>query len=1041
MDLSALRARMAETSGKTWWRGLDELADTPEFRQMLHREFPEAASEFDDPVGRRSFLKLMSASLALAGATACTRIPDEKIVPYVRAPEDAVPGRPHFYATAMTFAGAATPVLVESHQGRPTKIEPNPEHPATRGGTDVAAQASVLTLYDPDRAQALRFLGEIRPWSQLLGSLQAELNAQKGRQGAGLRLLTGTVISPTLADQIAQLLTAYPQATWVQWEAAGPDNARAGALQAFGEYVEPQFRFDKAAVILSLDADVLGTGPGRLRYTRDIIDGRRLAGEHAVMNRIYVAESTPSLLGLKADHRVALRAADVEAFARAVAAGLGVAGAGAPALPAGVAPAVVTALVKDLAAHKGAAVVVAGDQQPPAVHALAHPMNDALGAVGQTVVYTPTIEARPANQLADLTQLASDLDAGRVDLLVTIGVNPVYDAPPDLKFAERMQKAKLRVFMGLYEDETAALAQWVVPETHFLEHWSDARAFDGTVSIVQPLIAPLYENHSPHELLAVLNGRVDATPYAVVREFWEKQYASAEGRFGPMVKDDGTGHASFDQMARQALHDGFIAGSAFTPREVTLRPEAVGAAAAVPPADALEVTFRPCPNVHDGSLANNGWLQELPRPVTKLVWDNALLVSPDTARRLGVLDQDLVTLRLHGQQIELPVWRLPGQPDNSLMVTIGYGRARAGRVGTGVGVDVNAVRPSAALWMASGAEVAANGERYQLACTQGHFAIENRHHVRSAVLEHYHEEPDFAAHAVHTFGEEMTLYNPDEWKYEGHAWGMSIDLNACTGCNACVVACQAENNIPVVGKDQVARQREMHWLRIDRYYTGEENDPKETYFQPMMCHHCEAAPCEVVCPVAATVHSSEGLNDMVYNRCVGTRYCSHNCPYKVRRFNFFLYNDWETPSLKMVRNPDVTVRSRGVMEKCTYCVQRINWARIDAKREDRGVRDGEVVTACEAACPARAIVFGNVNDASSRVAAAKKLPRAYGALAELNVRPRTTYLAAVRNPNPEIEPYEKPAGGHGHVPAADQEHGDSVKAAPARQGGELTYPR
>ena len=533
MDLSALRARMAETSGKTWWRGLDEFADTPEFQQMLHREFPEAASEFDDPVGRRTFLKLMSASIALAGASACTRIPEEKIVAYVRAPEEAVPGRPLFYATAMPFAGAATPVLVESHQGRPTKIEPNPEHPATRGGTDVAAQAAILTLYDPDRAQAVKFLDEIRPWSQLLTAMQAEMTAQKGKQGAGLRLLTGSVISPTLADQIAQLLTTYPQARWVQWEAASRDNVRAGARQAFGEYVETRYRFDQAKVILSLDADILGAGPGRLRYTRDIIDGRRLGGEPAEMNRLYVAESTPSMTGLKADHRLPVRAAEIEALARAVAAGVGVAGVSAPPLPVGVPASFVAALVKDLVAHKGEAVVVAGDQQPPPVHALAHVMNDALGAVGRTLVYTPTIDARPADQLAELTQLAADMDAGTVDLLVSIGVNPVYDAPPDVTFGERMQKVKLRVFMGLYEDETANLAQWVLPETHFLEHWSDARACDGTVSIVQPLIAPLYENHSPHELLAVLNGRVDATSYKLVREFWEKQYGKLGGQLRP----------------------------------------------------------------------------------------------------------------------------------------------------------------------------------------------------------------------------------------------------------------------------------------------------------------------------------------------------------------------------------------------------------------------------------------------------------------------------------------------------------------------------
>ncbi len=1029
MDLSALQARMAETSGKTWWRGLDELADTPEFRQMLHREFPEAASEFDDPVGRRTFLKLMGASLALGGATACTRIPEEKIVPYARAPEELVPGRPLFYATAMPLPGGAIPVLAESHEGRPTKIEPNPEHPATRGGTDVFSQAAILSLYDPDRAQAVKFLDEIRPWGQFITAIQEEMAAQRERQGAGLRLLTGAVISPTLAGQIADLLAAYPQARWIQWEAAESGAARAGALQAFGEALTPRYQLDKAKVVLSLDEDFLTSSAGRLRYARDFVDARRLADGDTAMNRLYVVESTPTPTGLKADHRLAVRASEIEGLARAVAAGLGVPDVSGGVVPPHVPAAWVPALVRDLLANRGAAVVMAGAQQPAAVHVLAHAMNDLLGAVGETVVFTAPVEARPADGLADLSQLAADMEAGRVDLLVTIGTNPVYDAPPDLAFAQRMARVRLRVFMGLYEDETARLSQWVLPETHFLESWSDTRAFDGTLSVVQPLIAPLYEGHSAHELVAALSGHADAKAFDLVREHWQRQLAS--GSSGAVTQADGQPVASFDQLWQRAIHDGFLAGSALPARAVALRAGAIAPPAPAPAADALEITFRPCPNVIDGRFANNGWLQELPRPITKIAWDNVLAVSPATAKRLGLLDQDLATVRLAGQSVKLPVWRVPGQPDNSLMVHIGYGRTHAGRVGTGVGVDVTPLRSGAARWTATGVEVSASGERYQLACTQGHFAIENRHHVRAGTLAHFRDEPDFARHAVHAVDPGMTLYGNSQWKYEGHAWGMSIDLNACTGCNACVIACQAENNIPVVGKDQVARQREMHWIRIDRYYTGDENDPRESYFQPMACHHCENAPCEVVCPVAATVHSSEGLNDMVYNRCVGTRYCSHNCPYKVRRFNFFLYNDWETPSLKMARNPDVTVRSRGVMEKCTYCVQRINWARIDAKREDRRVRDGEVVTACEAACPSRAIVFGDINDPASRVAKIKQDPRAYGALAELNTRPRTTYLAAVRNPNPGIEP---------PVHAGQPEAGP-LTAAPPMDGGELTYPR
>ena len=1013
IDLSAIRARLA-VPGQTWWRSLDELADTEEFRELLHREFPEQASEFTDPAGRRQFLKLMGASLALAGVSGCTRQPAEQIVPYVKAPEEIVPGKPLVFATAMPFAGAGQPVLVESHMGRPTKIEPNPEHPSAGAGTDVFAQAAILTLYDPDRSQAVKGRGEIVPWSQFLAAIQAATNAQRALKGAGLRILTETVTSPTLAAQIQQLLAEMPQARWVQWEPAGRDHVRAGARLAYGEPLEPQYRLDQAEVVFSLDADMFATGPARLRHAHDFFEKRRLTGGRAEMNRLWVVESTATITGIKADHRLGMRAGEVEGVARAVATALGVAGAGAGTVSAGVPAPWVKALVSDLASHRGRSVVVAGEEQPPAVHALAHAMTEALGNVGSTVVHTAPIEAQPADQLSGLRELAADMDAGKVDLLVIVSANPVYAAPPDLRFAERMGKVGLRVHLGLFEDETAVLCHWHIPETHFLEAWSDTRAWDGTVTICQPLIAPLYDQaRSAHELLGIMSARPDRTGYDHVRDFWKQAWdGRGSGAFGPMTRSDGGAHADFEAFWRQAVHDGFVAGSALAPKAVALRADAVPAPAPAPGSAGLEIVFRPDPCVHDGRFANNGWLQELPKPVTKLTWDNVAIVSPATAERLGVKSgyykgvvgigqaTDLVTLKLRGQEVTLPAWVLPGQPDGTVLVHAGFGRSRAGRVGNGVGVDVNALRPSSALWRADGLEVVKTGGHYPIACTQGHFAMEGRNMLRAASLPVYQEDPGFAHHMGHTPDEATTLYGRP-WKYEGHAWGMSIDLNACTGCNACVVACQSENNIAVVGKDQVIRQREMHWIRIDRYYTGSVDNP-DTYFQPMMCQQCEDAPCEVVCPVAATVHSTEGLNDMVYNRCVGTRYCSNNCPYKVRRFNFLLYSDWNTPSLKMARNPDVTVRSRGVMEKCTYCVQRINQARIDAKREDRWIRDGDIVTACESACPTKAIVFGDINDPASRVSRVKKEPRDYGVLAELNTRPRTTYLAAVRNPHPDL---------------------------------------
>jgi molybdopterin-containing oxidoreductase family iron-sulfur binding subunit len=1007
IDLSAIRARLAGKTGPQFWRSLDELAETPEFEALLHREFPEGASELTDPAGRRDFLRLMGASLALAGAAACTRQPEERIVPYVRAPEEIVPGKPLFFATAMPLGGAAYPVLVESHMGRPTKIEPNPEHPYTQGGTDLLMQASVLTLYDPDRSQTIRRRGEIRPWSAFVSEMAGTMAVQVSLQGASLRLLTETVVSPTLADQIAKLLAKYPKARWVQYDPITRDHAREGARLAFGEYVEPQYQVAQADVIVSLDGDFLNEGPGKLRAAREFASRRRVGEGAPPMNRLYVVESRLTSTGSKADHRLALKSRDIGVFARALASALGVAGVAASPPPESASAAFFNAVVKDLQAHRGRSLIVAGDAQPPAVHVLAHAMNAALGNAGATVVYTATPESSPGNQLQALRELCDEMSAGTVAALVVIGANPVFTAPADLQFAKCLEKVGLRVHCGLFHDETARLCHWHIPETHYLETWSDARAGDGTVTICQPLIEPLYDCRSAHDVVAALSGQSQKT-YEIVRAFWQAAFAAgSSGAFGPLAGPDGQPFATFEKFWRRAVHDGYVARSAHALRPVTANAGALAAAAA-PAAGGLELTFRADPSLYDGRFANNGWLQELPKPFDKVAWDNVAHVSPRTAERLGLgtykpivygVEVEVVEIVYQGHALQMPAWILPGQPDDSIGVTLGSGRTAAGRVGNGVGVNAGFFRYSATPWALDGVEIRKTGRTSQLACTQGHFQMEGRHLLRVGTREEYEKDPHFAAHLAHDPPPAMTMY--PGWKYDGYKWGMAIDLNACDGCNACVVACVAENNIPVVGKQQVMRGREMHWLRIDRYWEGAPDSPS-THFQPVMCQHCENAPCEVVCPVGATVHSSEGLNDMVYNRCVGTRYCSHNCPYKVRRFNFLLYADWDTPTLKMQRNPDVTVRSRGVMEKCTYCVQRINAARVQAKLEDRRIRDREVVTACEAACAAGAIVFGDLNDPSSRVAKAHADPRGYGLLAELNTRPRTRMLAAVRNPNPEL---------------------------------------
>ena len=1108
MDLSVIKSRLAGSNGRLYWRSLGELADTPEFREYLHREFPEQASEWNDPKGRRTFLKLMSASLALAGVGACTKQPTESIVPYVRQPEDLIPGRPLYFASAIPFSGTAMPVLVESHMGRPTKIEGNPEHPASLGATDVLTQAAILDLYDPDRAQTLTSRGEVRGWSSFVAAIQQALRNQKAGGGAGLRFLTPPITSPSLAEILSGILTEYPGATWHQYDAV----ARPGGTAAAAAHAHPIYHFDTADVIVSLDSDFLSCGGGSVRYSKDFAGRRRITDDNKVMNRLYAIESSPTLTGAKADHRLAVAASEVENVARELAAAVS-GGGGATAAPASVprpgAPDIarfVGAVARDLQAHKGRCVVVAGEYQSEGVHAAAKAINDALGATGTTVRYGVAVAAEPAAGSPGIADLAQAMDAGQVQVLVIMGGNPVFTAPVDLRFGERLAKVGLVIYQNTHHDETSPLAHWFVPETHPLESWGDARAFDGTVTLMQPLIEPLYEGRSPHEFLASFTGQPERRGLAIVKDYWTKTYSGGAGGW-TFKNPRGESFPNADAFWRAVLHDGFIGGTAVAeggPRTAlaSAAPAGAGSGTAPTQADAaaagaaagtalpgsgqapqtggpastqigsgqlppqgagdqrsaalperqlpapptstapgatarnqtpgqqgaavpgapgaettpatdggLEIIFRPDPAVWDGRFANNGWLQELPKPYTKVTWDPTAWISPALAHERGLRDGDLVELRYRGNSVRMPVFQVPGHPAQSVTVFFGYGRRNAGRVGNAVGSSqqFNAflLRTSDAPWFGRGLELVKTGEHYPLATTQKHHAMEGREPVRVASLAEYTAKPAIIHEMGHTPPRTLTMY--PEHEYNGYKWGMAIDLTTCTGCSACVVACQSENNIPVVGKEQVLRSREMHWLRVDHYFAGAPENP-ESVHQPVPCMQCENAPCEPVCPVAATTHSAEGLNDMTYNRCVGTRYCSNNCPYKVRRFNFLLYSDWDTESLHGVRNPDVTVRSRGVMEKCTYCVQRINQARIDSKREDRRIRDGEVIPACASSCPTEAIVFGDMNDPDSQVNKLKAQERNYGLLEDLNTRPRTTYLAEIRNPNPELAP--APSAGH-----------------------------
>ena len=997
MTLAAVRAELKGAKGKIYWRSVDELADTAEFQAAVEREFPSAAQEWVDPVSRRGFMKLMGASLALAGLAGCTKQPDEPIFPYIKQPEDLILGKPMYFATAHPFVTGAVPLLVKSDQFRPIKIDGNPEHSYNSGSSDPFSQATLLELYDPDRSQHVTYRGENREWAEFAQELRKKLAESK--DGTGIYFLSATITSPTLARQWKAAKAAWPKATLVQY-----DPAIAGTSLESGLNV--QYSLAEADVIVSLDADFLSGAafPGFHKLVREYAERRKSPEK---LNRLYAIESTPTTTGMKAEHRLGLRASEIPAFAAELAKAVGVTGVEAPSYAwTDEQKKFFAALAKDLKAHAGRSAVIGGEQQDPSVAELALGINNALANMGKTVFVTPDPRnPLPSDQIAETKALVADLNAGKVDWLVILNANPIYNAPADLDFAVAFEKAKTVAHLGSHVDETGQISHWHIPAAHYLESWSDARSYDGTVSIVQPLIDPLYGGRTAHHVLQTLLNEPMLSPYDAVRETWKAT-----------IKGD------FETGWRTALHQGWIDETAY-PVASSKTIESLGAVPAPSPKDAIEIIFRPDPNIYDGRWSNVGWLQELPKPVTSLSWDNAALVSGATLTKLGLEEDDIVELAVDGRKVKAPVLVAPGHPDNSVTVYLGYGRQFAGRVGSGAGFNAYLIRTSAAPFYATGSIKKVEG-KWGVAVTKSHYqdhrgkrfgqpdghsnnsleadeAIGERGIVRYATLDEYKAHPGFANEGHAQTDKSNSLF--PNWDYsKENAWGMSIDMNSCTGCNACIVSCYAENNIAVVGKQQVRIGRNMQWLRIDTYFEGDLAGPR-AHFQPMACQHCENAPCEQVCPVGATVHTPEGLNTMVYNRCVGTRYCSNNCPYKVRRFNFLLFSDYETESLKLMRNPDVSVRSRGVMEKCSYCVQRISAAKIEADKENRAVRDGEIVTACQQACPASAITFGNLNDKTSKVARLQADERSYQVLADLNTRPRTKYVAAVLNPNTELE--------------------------------------
>ncbi|MDB4942274.1 MAG: Molybdopterin oxidoreductase, iron-sulfur binding subunit [Labilithrix sp.] len=1038
----------------------------------------KSADATDASIGRRGFMFFAGSAAALA-AEGCARRPVEKIMPYAKAPEHVLPGVSNHYATVFPYRNDAIGLIVESHEGRPTKIEGNPDHPSSLGATGAWEQAAIYDMYDPDRSTT-PMRGGATPstaggsshqpatWPELDAVLAEIARTAATDGGAKLRILAAPSTSPTFLRLRDQLLQKLPKAQVHTWTSVNDSNAREGARLAFGQVVNVLPDYSQAAIILSLDSDFLGTEAGHVRANREFIAGRKLAnGANDPMSRLYVVEPTFTTTGMNADHRLRLPAQEVERYLLALARELdtkhGVdlgqlrdaAGkADASAIPARW----IAVVAKELAGARAKSVLVAGTRQPARVHALVHALNAALGNAGHTVNYYPVAEPAGVDPVASLKQLVDDMAKSAVGSLVILGGNPVYDAPADLHFGDRLRALGSSVHIASHFNETSEACRWHAPRTHELEAWGDLRSIDGTVAIQQPLIAPLFNGKSDIEVLAKLAGDIAPKGFDLVQATLRGSISSP----GAMTRTWAEG-----------LRKGVLGPAAkpFGPMDARKGEVAAALTAAAKPAalsgDNLEVTFAACGKLFDGRHANNPLLLELPDTVNKITWDNVAAISKATAQALGVSNGDVIRLTRNGgagTPVDIAVWITPGQADNSLGVQLGWGRQKAGRYGDKRGFDVGGLRTTDAMWIVSGVKAAKLGageldaiknklrnvgmaaaespvagrirpndpfevdtHAYKISQTQEHDTMEGRPVAIDATLDEYKKQaffplfPDAERKDLDQHGKVIDVRaagspdpaTPPLWDTvdytKGHRWGMSIDLTSCTGCNSCVIACQVENNVPAVGKEMVWRGREMHWLRIDRYFVGLDTNDPQIVFQPVACVHCEEAPCENVCPVNATEHSPEGLNDMAYNRCIGTRYCANNCPYKVRRFNFLNYHtsgdtyDGVPEVEKMHYNPNVTVRMRGVMEKCTYCVQRIQEGKIKSKRTGVPLKDGDIVSACHQACPTNAIFFGDLNDPESRVAKLHDKDRSYRLLSELGTRPRTTYLGKIRNLNPEMK--------------------------------------
>lgn len=986
-----------KTNTKEYWRSLNELSNNKEFRKYINSEFPAGLngknpSELNPAVSRRRFLSLAAASLGLAGFAGCRR-PVEKIIPYVYQPESVIPGNPLYYATTMPFGNNAYGILVESHEGRPTKIEGNKLHPSSLGASNTFMQASILELYDPDRSSSVINNSREKTWKDFLNFWQSLRRKFTENKGKGLAVISGSFSSPSLFRLTEKFKSIYPEAMWITYEPISDENIFKGIDTAAGKTFMPEYKFENAEVVLSLDSDFLNTESENVRNSLGFSKSRDI-DNNGKMSRLYVAESRFSITGGMADHRIKIPVSNIGAFTVLLAKELNNLGLSIKTIDNLIIDRETNfdknwlkAAAEDLYLSKGRAILIAGRDLEPEIHTLVFSINDALGNIGNTILYRePLYSSFPDTE--NLKEAVNEIKKGSVSTVVIIGSNPVYTAPVDLDFESAIKNVENVIHCGMYKNETAEYAHWHLPMSHFLEYWGDAAAFDGTLSVIQPLIEPLFNGKSPFEFLNMIIEGTDLKGYNIIRDTWKN-----------IIKEN-----NFEKSWMKVLHDGLYDKSKIPETKIRLSDSRIAASLKEKSfyvndlsSDNLEINFYPSA-VFDGRFANNGWLQEMPDPVTKITWDNPALISPETAEELSLTAGDFVTLKFNNKELIIPVLVIPGQADYTISLALGYGKTSGGRIERGTGFNTYLIRVSNNLYCGTGLILKKAGGKYKIACTQDHHSMEGRPFIIETNLKEYKKHPSFLRdHGEHSPQKSMWK----ERKYDkGYQWAMAVDLNKCTGCGTCIIACQSENNIPVIGKSEVFKGREMHWLRVDRYFEGEPEDPKMVH-QPLACQHCELAPCEQVCPVAATVHDEEGLNNMVYNRCIGTRYCSNNCPFKVRRFNFFDYTGGKKEIEKMAMNPDVTIRSRGVMEKCTYCIQRLSRAKIEAKLEGENISG--LKTACQQSCPSQAIVFGNINDKNSRIYQIKNNNRNYELLTEMNLKSRTSYLAKIRNPNPELE--------------------------------------